>query len=133
MALDLTGIQNENEFYTSYYLREVLGKDLKNEFSDWADQADQGRPPDDAFGGLSEEHQDAVRTAMRTAVEWQREEAAKLDLEFREKLVKEGMQFDPLPDSERERLRKATMGIAEQLKERVDPEVIDLVLSEVSE
>jgi len=53
MALDLTGIQNENEFYTSYYLREVLGKDLKSEFSGWAEQAGQGRPPDEAFGGLS--------------------------------------------------------------------------------
>ena len=87
----------------------------------------------DSFAALSPEHQEAVRTAMRTAVEWQRAEAAKLDLEFREKLVAEGMQFDPLPDSERARLREATMGIAEQLKERVDPEVIDLVLSEVAE
>ena len=53
MALDLTGIQNENEFYTTYYLREVLGKDLKSEFSGWAEQAGQDRPPDEAFGGLS--------------------------------------------------------------------------------
>ena len=36
MALDLTGIQNENEFYTTYYLQEVLGKDLDDAFSDWA-------------------------------------------------------------------------------------------------
>ena len=53
MALDLTGIQSENEFYTTYYLQEVLGKDLKDEFSGWAEQADQDRPPDEAFGGLS--------------------------------------------------------------------------------
>jgi hypothetical protein len=53
MALDLTGIQNENEFYTTYYLREVLGKDLKKEFSGWAEQAGEDRPPDEAFGGLS--------------------------------------------------------------------------------
>ena len=53
MALDLTGIQNENEFYTTYYLREVLGKDLRNEFSGWTEQADQDRPPDEALGGLS--------------------------------------------------------------------------------
>ncbi len=86
----------------------------------------------DAFEALSPEHQEAVRTAMRSAVEWQREEAAKLDLDFRQKLVEEGMQYDPLPDAERARLREATMGIAEQLKERVDPEVIDLVLSEVA-
>ena len=56
MALDLTGIQNENEFYTSYYLREVLENDLKDEFSGWAEQSRQQsgeRPPDEAFGGLS--------------------------------------------------------------------------------
>src|SRR6056297_3744617 len=86
----------------------------------------------DAFDGLSADHQEAVRTAMRTAVEWQREEAAMLDLGFRDRLVEEGMQFAPLPDAERARLREATMRIAEQLKERVDPEVIDLVLSEVA-
>ncbi|WP_112322844.1 TRAP transporter substrate-binding protein [Oceanibium sediminis] len=86
----------------------------------------------DAFNNLSEEHQNAVRTAMRKAVEWQRAEAARLDLEFREKLIAEGMQFDPLPDEERARLREATSGIAAQLKERIDPAVIDLVLSEIA-
>jgi hypothetical protein len=59
MALDLTGIQNENEFYTSYYLREVLEKDLKDEFSDWAEQSGAGGseearcPPHEALGGQS--------------------------------------------------------------------------------
>ncbi len=57
MALDLTGIQNENEFYTSYYLREVLEKDLKDEFADWAEQSTSGdaeedrRSPHEALGG----------------------------------------------------------------------------------
>ncbi len=58
MALDLTGIQNENEFYTSYYLREVLGTDLKDAFADWAEQSrpasgDDRRPPHEALGGQS--------------------------------------------------------------------------------
>ena len=58
MALDLTGIQNENEFYTSYYLREVLGTDLKDAFADWAEQSrptsgDNRRPPHEALGGQS--------------------------------------------------------------------------------
>jgi hypothetical protein len=62
MALDLTGIQNENEFYTSYYLREVLEKDLKDEFADWAEQSRQQsggdaeedrRAPHEALGGRS--------------------------------------------------------------------------------
>jgi len=57
MALDLTGIQNENEFYTSYYLREVLEKDLKNEFADWAEQStadgEDARAPHEDLGGRS--------------------------------------------------------------------------------
>lgn len=87
----------------------------------------------DAFEALSPEHQEAVRTAMRSAVEWQRAEAAELDLGFREQLVAEGMTFDPLPDAERARLREATAGIAEDLKARVDPDVIDLVLEQISQ
>lgn len=83
----------------------------------------------DAYGALSVAQQEAVQAAMRKAVEWQRAEAAKLDLEFREKLVAEGMQFDALPEETRAKLREVTAGIAEKLKQRVDPEVVDLVLS----
>lgn len=36
MALDLTGISNENEFYTSHYLAAILEDDLKDLFSDGA-------------------------------------------------------------------------------------------------
>jgi tripartite ATP-independent transporter DctP family solute receptor len=86
----------------------------------------------DAFAALGAQEQEAVRAAMRTAVEWQRAEAAALDLSFRDRLVEAGMQFDPLSDEERARLREATQGIAEDLKSRVDPEVIDMVLGAVS-
>lgn len=82
------------------------------------------------FEKLSPEHRDAVRTAMRSAVEWQREKAAELDLSFREKLVEEGMQFDPISDETRAQLREQTASIAEQLKTRVDPAIIDMVLAE---
>ncbi|MBL3559669.1 TRAP transporter substrate-binding protein [Rhodovulum sulfidophilum] len=87
----------------------------------------------DAFDALSPENQEAVRSAMRSAIEWQRAEAARVDLEFREKLVAEGMQFDEIPAAERARLREATASIAESLKERVDPEVIDLVLEQAAQ
>ncbi|MBK5924539.1 C4-dicarboxylate ABC transporter substrate-binding protein [Rhodovulum sulfidophilum] len=87
----------------------------------------------DAFDALSPENQEAVRSAMRSAIEWQRAEAARVDLEFREKLVAEGMQFDEIPAAERARLREATAPIAESLKERVDPEVIDLVLEQAAQ
>ncbi|ANB33982.1 tripartite ATP-independent transporter DctP family solute receptor [Rhodovulum sulfidophilum] len=87
----------------------------------------------DAFDALSPDNQEAVRSAMRSAIEWQRAEAARVDLEFREKLVAEGMQFDEIPAAERARLREATASIAESLKERVDPEVIDLVLEQAAQ
>ncbi|PTW51404.1 TRAP transporter substrate-binding protein [Rhodovulum kholense] len=86
-----------------------------------------------AFEALSPENQEAVRTAMRTAIEWQRTEAARVDLEFRDKLVAEGMQFDAISAEERARLREATASIAESLKARVDPEVIDLVLQQAAQ
>ena len=36
----LTGIANENEFYSSHYLHEVLAKDLKDVLGRWKDEAD---------------------------------------------------------------------------------------------
>ncbi|GKT10530.1 N-6 DNA methylase [Desulforhabdus sp. TSK] len=36
MALDLTGISNENEFYTQHYLSVILENDLKNLFATWS-------------------------------------------------------------------------------------------------
>ncbi|WP_216366917.1 TRAP transporter substrate-binding protein [Halovulum dunhuangense] len=84
----------------------------------------------DAFGRLSPEHQEAVRTAMREAVEWQRKEAAALDLKFRDELIAAGMEFHAITPEARAGMREATMGIAEALKSRVDPAVIDMVLAE---
>ena len=36
MAIDLTGISNENEFYTQHYLSAILEADLKQLFERWA-------------------------------------------------------------------------------------------------
>jgi type I restriction-modification system DNA methylase subunit len=54
MSLDLTGIQNENEFYSTYYLQELLGQDLRDAFDDWVDQTggEEERPPHEQLGGL---------------------------------------------------------------------------------
>ena len=84
----------------------------------------------DAFEGLSPEHQEAVRTAMREAVEWQRAEAAALDLQFRDQLSAAGMEFHEVSPEARAGMREATLGIAEALKSRVDPALIDMVLAE---
>jgi hypothetical protein len=35
MAIDITGISNENEFYTHHYLSAILENDLKEVFSEW--------------------------------------------------------------------------------------------------
>jgi hypothetical protein len=38
MAIDLTGISNENEYYTHHYLSAILESDLKNLFEKWTER-----------------------------------------------------------------------------------------------
>jgi hypothetical protein len=47
MAMDLTGINNENEFYTHHYLTAILEGDLKDIFKEWSRrEKEEGiRPP----------------------------------------------------------------------------------------
>ena len=54
MALDLTGIANENEFYTHHYLAAILENDLRGFFSQWADREAQTgvKPPYDHLARL---------------------------------------------------------------------------------
>lgn len=62
MAINLTGISNENEFYTHHYLSAILENDLKELFAKWSAQEEQSavagqpatwRPPHTKLGGLS--------------------------------------------------------------------------------
>ncbi|MCP4612931.1 MAG: class I SAM-dependent DNA methyltransferase [Planctomycetes bacterium] len=41
MAIDITGITNENEFYTHHYLSAILENDLKDVFSNWKRREDE--------------------------------------------------------------------------------------------
>ena len=41
MAIDITGITNENEFYTHHYLSAILENDLKAVFKEWKRQEDE--------------------------------------------------------------------------------------------
>ncbi len=41
MTMDITGITNENEFYTHHYLSAILENDLKEVFSQWKQQEDE--------------------------------------------------------------------------------------------
>ena len=45
MSIDLTGISNENEFYTQHYLSAVLENDLRDLFKEWKRQADEEGQP----------------------------------------------------------------------------------------
>ena len=68
MALNLTGISNENEFYTHHYLVTILEGDLRNLFASWESQEEeQGtKPPYHLLGRLSREYF-AVRGQMERA------------------------------------------------------------------
>ena len=43
MSLDLTGIQNDNEFYSHHYLSAIFEGDLKDTFKQWQQQEDRYR------------------------------------------------------------------------------------------
>jgi hypothetical protein len=69
MAIDLTGITNENEFYTHHYLAAILEGDLKPLFEAWSQQE---RPPWEGlralarpFQAIQRESDPAERQALR--------------------------------------------------------------------
>ncbi|MGE0315265.1 MAG: TRAP transporter substrate-binding protein [Lautropia sp.] len=82
------------------------------------------------FDKLAPAQQTIVRTAMKNALAWQRAEAAKLDTDYRDKLVKAGMTFTPLSDETRAELRKATSKVVDTISKRVDKSLIEQVLAE---
>ncbi len=52
MTIDITGISNENEFYTHHYLSAILEKDLKDVFKQWNQRSqDTGTPQPQALLG----------------------------------------------------------------------------------
>jgi tripartite ATP-independent transporter DctP family solute receptor len=82
--------------------------------------------------GLKPEQQKILRTAMNNAVAWQRSVAAKADIDALEELKKKGMQYDAMPASERELMRKATEGVVDQVRKRVGGDIVDRALAEVA-
>lgn len=83
------------------------------------------------FQALAPEHQKVIRAAMDKAVASQREAAAKADVAALAELQKKGMQFDAMPASEREAMRRATAGVVDDIKKRVGADLVDRVLAEV--
>ena len=83
------------------------------------------------FEALSPEFQKIIRAAMDKAVATQRVAAAQADTAALAELQKKGMQYDAMPASEREAMRKATSGVVEDIKKRVGADLVDKVLAEV--
>lgn len=82
------------------------------------------------YNTLSEEHRAIIDEAMQSAMIWQREAAAQEEEAWRQQLVDEGMTFTPISLELRAELREATREVADSLKDRVDPEFIELVFQE---
>ena len=81
------------------------------------------------FDSLKPEQQKAIRAAMQKAVASQRAEAEKADTESLEDLKKRGMQFEqPSPQLIAD-MRKATAGVVDVLKKKVDPKLVDDVIA----
>ena len=58
MAIDLTGINNENEFYTHHYLSAILADDLKDVFKKWEkrEHEENIRSPQDQLRSLAKDY-----------------------------------------------------------------------------
>jgi tripartite ATP-independent transporter DctP family solute receptor len=81
------------------------------------------------FEALKTEVRGTLETAMRSAMRKQRQDAAKADLEALEELKKRGMQFEQASPQLLAEMRKATAGVLELLKKKVDPKLVDDVLA----
>ena len=89
--MPLTGIANENEFYSAYYLDAILKEDLKGVAQRWKEQAEE-ETPDRQLGGL---RQDYFKLRERQRV---RDEAEQRSLQrefFRQVLEILGYEWHP--------------------------------------
>jgi len=85
MPIDLTGITNENEFYTHHYLSAILENDLKDVFNTWKQkEEDEGiKPPYSELRGIAKEFFIFI---SKFSGERNPESKLKLQREFTEKL-----------------------------------------------
>jgi tripartite ATP-independent transporter DctP family solute receptor len=80
---------------------------------------------------LPAEHRTIVKAAMAKAVASQRAGAAQADIEALAALQQRGMQFDAMPESERQAMRAATSSVVDDIRKRVGAQLVDQVLAEV--
>lgn len=78
MTIDITGISNENEFYTHHYLSAILENDLKSLYQEWhRREEEEGIPqPHTQLRGLRKEF-----FAMRSSLERERNNTERLALQ----------------------------------------------------
>ena len=78
MAIDTTGIENTNEFYTNHYIAAILEEDLKDVFRKWAEEKrEQGvAPPFARLRGLRRDY-----FAARSQLERERTAEGRLELQ----------------------------------------------------
>lgn len=84
------------------------------------------------FDALTAEEQASVKEAAAVAVAWQRSKAQAEDDAAKQALIAAGMQYDPIPDAERQRMIDATQSVVVDLRKRIGDEIIDAVVSEVA-
>lgn len=82
------------------------------------------------FDDMKPEAQKAIRSAMQKAIAKQRADAEKADSESLEELKKRGMQFEAPSIQLLDEMRKATAGVLDALKKKVDPKLVDEVVSQ---
>ena len=97
MSSILTGIQNENEFYSHHYLSEVFANDIQSTTARWRENSDEGKegklPPDRALRALTRPY---LRFRQRFGRERRHHERVKLQRGwFRDLLTALGYNFSP--------------------------------------
>ena len=81
------------------------------------------------FDAMKPQARRALDEAMRKAVARQRADAASADLQALEELKTRGMQFEQASPQLVAEMRKATSGVVDLLRKKVDPALVDEVLA----
>jgi len=85
-----------------------------------------------SFEALPAAQQKAIRDGMSAAVRYQRERAKLQETDSLAEIRRRGMTFDEVTPQLITDMRKATAGIAEQVKKRAGAELVDRVLAEAA-
>jgi hypothetical protein len=78
MAIDLTGITNEREFYTHHYLSAILENDLKEVFQEWSriERENKIKPPYSQLKTLAKDY-----SSLRSLLERERDPQIRMHLQ----------------------------------------------------